>query len=152
MNRFVLSLIGLLPVVQGCSSSYEPAKSPRIALVMDSGTPQFAKDGQHSGNLAFGTGLVDAVRGNPRAEAEARTGRNLAIGGFILDLTGVVCATSGLVLLGGRDRPNQHREAAAGLAIGGLVAVTVGTVLLLNSQPHIYDAVNIYNDGLQPAR
>jgi hypothetical protein len=32
------------------------------------------------------------------------------------------------------------------------VSVTVGTILLLSSLPHTYDAINIYNDGLDAAK
>jgi len=32
----------------------------------------------------------------------------------------------------------------------GLVADFVGLVVMLNAVPHLYDAVNAYNDGLAP--
>jgi hypothetical protein len=151
MNRFAAFLLALLPFVQGCSSSYEPARSPRIATVVAGSEPVFVKDGQRYGSAVYGFGLGDAVRGNPVAEAEARTGRNLAIGGLVLDIAGLATEGAGLAVaidssrVGGPD----HQAAANALIVGGLASVLVGTVLLLSAPPHIYDAVNIYNDGLE---
>jgi hypothetical protein len=59
--------VGLLASVCACacSSGYEPAKSPRISTVMESGWPTFVKDGTRYGNPAFGVGLV-GVDGSAR--------------------------------------------------------------------------------------
>jgi hypothetical protein len=152
------SLVGLLALsfVAGCSSSYEPARSPRIQTVVEGGQPTFVKNGERFGSLAFGTGLVDAVEGNPQAEHHARVGRNLIVGGFVLDLVGLGAEIGGLAVLA-HDR-NQNGDApasgvAVGLLVGGLVAVAAGTVMIIAGQPHVYDAINIYNDGVaaQPA-
>jgi hypothetical protein len=149
MNRCATFLCSLLPVLQGCSSSYEPARSPRVAVVAEAAGPVVVKDGQHYGTLLFG-GVVDATQSNPRAEREARIGRNLAIGGFVFDLVGLGSLGAGLAVQTQHDSsPNgQPSTAAAALAVGGLVSVAFGTALLLCSPPHAYDAINIYNDGL----
>ncbi len=94
MNR-ILMIVGALSLVIGCSSSYEPVRSPRIVTVVESGMPTFVKDGQSYGSPMFGSGLVDAVQGNPRATQQARLGRNLAIGGFVLDLAGLGTEVAG---------------------------------------------------------
>ncbi|MEI9938815.1 MAG: hypothetical protein WDO69_16470 [Pseudomonadota bacterium] len=150
MRSGIVGLLGLV-FVQGCSSSYEPARSPRIETVVDGGYPTFVKDGAHFGSPALGTGLVDAVRGNPRAEHHARVGRNLIVGGFVLDLVGLGTEIGGLVVLA-HDQTGQSDAPASGLAVGlvvgGLVAVATGTVMIMSGQPHVYDAINIYNDGL----
>jgi hypothetical protein len=150
MNRCAVFLLALLPAAQGCSSSYQPARSPRITTVVDSSVPVFVKDGKRYGTATFGGGLVHAVQGNPRAEEEARVGRNLVIGGLVFDIMGLTSETAGLILL----TPNDHanRNTATGLLLGGLLGVTVGSVLLLSAPPHIYDAVNIYNDGIDAPR
>ncbi|MEO7035103.1 MAG: hypothetical protein ABI548_14395 [Polyangiaceae bacterium] len=145
MNRLLI-LAGALSLVTGCSSSYQPARSPRIVTVMESGMPTFVKDGQSYGSPAFGSGLVDAVQGNPRATQQARLGRNLAIGGFVLDLAGLGTEVAGFAALDAHRGGDQ--SLGLGLLVGGLGGVLVGTILLLNAQPHMYDAVNIYNDGL----
>ena len=142
MAAWVL-LLGL--VLTGCSSSFEPARSPRIVTVVKGGVPHFVKDGTDYGSPMFGTGLVDAVQGNPRAASEARSARNLTIAGFVFDLAGIAGETAGLVVLEQQRRPSG---AAAALTVGGLTSLLIGTVLLLNAPAHTYDAVNIYNDGL----
>jgi hypothetical protein len=43
----------------------------------------------------------------------------------------------------------------AGLALigGGLLAETIGLIFTLNAEPHLMDAINAYNDGLDaPAK
>jgi len=47
---------------------------------------------------------------------------------------------------------NSDNTLSLGLILGGLVGVTVGSVLLLAGPPHTYDAINIYNDGLDAPR
>jgi hypothetical protein len=138
-----------LVFTQACASSYEPARSPRIGTVVDGGQPTFVKDGVHFGSLGWGTGLVDAVHGNPRAEHHARVGRNLIAGGFVLGIVGLGSEIGGLVVLG--HDTNQGGEAsglAVGLLVGGLVTAIAGSVLIISGQPHVYDAINIYNDSL----
>lgn len=152
MKRGVALLVtGLtfLSTLQGCSSSYQPARSPRIVIVMKGGAPSFVKDGTSYGSPLFGSGLVDAVHGNPRAESEARVGRNLAIGGFVFDMVGFGSEIAGLAAVRPDTQGNPHNnDVPVGLLLGGLASLTVGTVLFLTAPPHIYDAVNIYNDGL----
>ena len=145
-------LVVLLALVftQGCSSSYQPARSPRIATVIEGGYPTFVKDGEHIGSPVFGTGLVDATSSNPRAQHHARVGRNLIAGGFASYLVGLGTGIGGLVLLAQDDAHSSTSKSNAGtaLAITGLVGLVAGSVMMLSGQPHIYDAVNIYNDGL----
>jgi hypothetical protein len=151
MRRVLIGLLALF-FAAGCSSSYEPARSPRILTMVDDGAPTFVKDGMPVGAVGFGGGLADAVRGNPRAEREARVGHNLVVGGFVLDLAGLGSEIGAGVALG-QQRPNDRASGLAlGLAIGGAAAVIAGSVLILSGQPHIYDAVNIYNDGVDAAR
>jgi len=136
---------------QGCSSSYEPARSPRIVTVVEGGQPTFVKDGERVGNTTFGMGLVDAVQGNPEAEHHATVGRNLTVGGFVLNVVGFGTAVGGLVAVAhdNASSSNQLSTAESALLLGGAVAMLAGSVLILCGQPHIYDAVNIYNDGLE---
>ena len=139
-----------LSLLAGCSSSYEPARSPRIETVVDGGQPTFVKDGERVGSLTFGTGLVDAVQGNPRAEHHARVGRNLIVGGFVFELAGLGGEIGALAVLA-HDRSQGETQASAlavGLLIGGLVATTTGIVMIFAGRPHLYDAINIYNDGV----
>jgi hypothetical protein len=155
MMRAGVFLFALLPIVQGCSSNYEPARSPHITTVVEGSSPVFVKNGERIGTTSFGGGLVGAMQDNPRAAAQARIGRNLAIGGIVFDIVGLGSETAGLVLVAENNRPGQpdHSNTVPwALAIGGVASVVVGTVLLLASPPHIYDAVNIYNDDLDKPR
>src|SRR5450755_443723 len=156
MTRGVVSLLACLmvaslPIIEGCSSSYQPARSPRIVTVIDGGGQVFVKDGINYGGPLFGGGVVEAVRGNPRAEAEARTGRNLTIAGFVVDMAGLGSDIAGLATIK-PNSSNSDNTLSLGLILGGLVGVTVGSVLLLAGPPHTYDAINIYNDGLDAPR
>lgn len=149
MRRVAVGLLGLSFVV-GCSSRYEPARSPRIVTVMDAGVPSFVKDGERIGTVGFGGGLADAVRANPRAEDEARVGHNLVVGGFVLDIAGLVTLVGAEAALAQQRTTDRSSGLPLGLALGGAVAVITGSILILAGQPHIYDAVNLYNDGLEP--
>ena len=152
MQRAVVGLLGLSFAV-GCTSSYEPARSPRIATVMDRGEPTFVKDGVHFGSQVWGTGLEDAVQSSPQAAHHARVGRNLIAGGFVLSLAGLGAEIGGLVVLV-KDNNQQPDAQASGagvaLLVGGLATVLAGTVLISAGQPHLYDAINIYNDSVDP--
>jgi len=147
-----LCVLFVLVFSQACTSSYEPARSPRIATVIDGGQPTFVKDGVHFGSQVWGTGLVDAVHGNPRAEHHARVGRNLIAGGFVLSLVGLATEIGG-VAVAVQDQ-SQHPDepgvsgVAMGLLVGGLAAAIAGSVVAISGQPHLHDAINIYNDSL----
>src|SRR5262249_1267457 len=43
---------------------------------------------------------------------------------------------------------SSRRDVGNGLLVGALVADIVGFVLAVNAPPHVYDAINIYNDGV----
>jgi hypothetical protein len=144
LERWAIRVL-LVPTLVGCSSSYEPARSPRIVTVMEGGAPHFVKDGMDYGSPLFGGGLVDAVEGNARAEAEARTGRNLTIAGFVFDVAGLGSELTGLVVL---EQERGRSNTGLGLTLAGLAGVLIGSTLLISAPPHMYDAVNIYNDGL----
>jgi hypothetical protein len=149
--RSGLVVLLALSGVAGCSTSYQPARSPRIETVVQGGQPTFIKDGVQFGSLVWGTGLVDAVQGNPQAERHARIGRNLIAGGFVLDLVGLGTEIGGLAVWAHDRNQNPGAPAsglAVGLIVGGLAAVIAGSSLMMAGQPHLYDAINIYNDSL----
>jgi len=145
-----LAVLLAVAFTAGCSSSYEPARSPRIVTVVEGGQPTFVRNGERIGGPAFGSGLADAVAGNPEAERQATIGRNLVLGGFVLDLVGLGSVIGGTVVLAKQDATQeQPSTAGTALLLGGVAAALAGSVLILCGQPHIYDAVNIYNDGLE---
>ena len=152
--RRALAVVLVLSVGAGCTSSYEPARSPRIETVIYGGQPTFVKDGVHIGSAVWGTGLVDAVEGNPEAQHHAEVGRNLIAGGFVMSLVGLAGEIGGLAVLvhDNNQQPAQNDAQASGLAVGllvgGLAVALAGSVMMMAGQPHVYDAVNIYNDSL----
>jgi len=146
-----LAVLLVLIFTQGCTSSYEPARSPRIETVVDGGQPTFVKDGVHFGGPVWGTGLVDAVHDNPRAEHHARVGRNLIVGGFVVSMAGLGAEIGGLVVsakANSSTAPDANSGLGTALVIGGLVVALTGVGMMLAGQPHVYDAINIYNDGI----
>ena len=145
-------LIGLASAFIGanaCTVSYEPARSPRVAVVQDTGGLAYVRDGVHYSHGLTGNGLQDAVRGSPRAEHEAVLYSRKLGWGFGMGMAGLGVMIGGLAAL---PTGNQHFEwntrAYTGLSlIGlGLAAYTTGLILVLSAGPHQWDAINIYND------
>jgi hypothetical protein len=129
-----------LPVVSGCATTYVPARSPRIAIVSGG----YFKDGKK-------LGLLEAVRGNPRAEAEARTYDNLVAGTVGLLLGGLATTTGGLIL-GVETKDRALDDLALGMLLAGFSSIIVSDVLITMAPPHAVDAINIYNDGVDQPR
>jgi hypothetical protein len=136
-------VLSLALLSTACSETYIPANSPRIAVVSDG----YYRDGRKYSRGFFGEGVEDVVRGNPRAEAEAKHGVNLMVGGFSLVVGGAVLGGSG-VALAATSESRTSQAVGAGLLVGGIAAYVTGLVLTLSGVPHLFDAVNIYNDAV----
>jgi hypothetical protein len=152
--RELISCIVAGAFVSGCSSSYMPRPGPRVAMIQQSGTPAYVRDGKVYEGGIFGGDIVEAVRGNPEAESHARAYKNQTIGGFLATLAGGISMISGALLLSSGSRTdnggsNNTETTAGGLLLaGGLGAYITGFVLILTAQPHMWDAINVYNDGV----
>lgn len=131
-----------------CSSSYVPARSPRIATVWRGGYPSYYRDGVEYSSGMLLDGVEDAVHGNPRAEDEAATAHHLMIGGMVCELAATGALGAGFAVLATNHPSDSRDEAALGLFIGSVIASLTGAILTANAFPHAYDAVNIYNDGV----
>ena len=152
-SRAVAGAALLASLTVGCSSSYVPASSPRVSLVMKGGTYSYARDGKEFEGGLFGGEIEEAVRGNPEAEEYARSYKDGMLTGFALSLVGVAAAVGGATVVGaslGQNESNVSSLGAAGLAIttGGLITEIVGLIVEANAVTHVFDAVNAYNDGL----
>jgi hypothetical protein len=122
-------------------------------MVMKGGNPSYMRDGQFYEGGAFGGDLDKAVHGNPEAEAHARAYQDGMLAGFLTAFGAGVSMGAGVgVLLADGSTPDDRSPSAqtAGIVLlaGGLAASIVGAVLLRNAEPHHWDAINIYNDGL----
>ncbi len=139
-----LSTVSFL--AQGCSSSYEPAQSPRIALVYDGGQVAFLRDGKRHQGFLIGGSLLEAVEGDPEAERVARTARNLEIGGYVFAFGGLAPLVGAAVVQGSSHPVDQHEGAVTALLLSSLACEFVSLGLTLSAVPRFYDAINIYND------
>jgi hypothetical protein len=139
-----LRIIALVTVATiGCATSYAPRPSHRLAFVESGGALRLTRDSQ-----SFGIWHVDqAVAGNPQAEVEARTYVHRTTAGLVLDLAGIGLVVGGSVL-GNSSSSRARRDEGAGLVFGGFASITTAIVLVVTGVPHLYDAINIYNDGV----
>ncbi len=134
-----------------CSSSYVPARSPRIAIALDDGGLAFYKNGTEYEAGVFLGGVKEVVKGNPRAEDEARTAQQLVIGGYSCQFAALGASGAGFGVLSSSHRfGDTDTNVGLGLLAGSAILNLVGAVLEMNAVPHVYDAVNIYNDGVPP--
>jgi hypothetical protein len=120
---------------------------------MESGTVAYVRDGKKYEGGLFGGNLEEAVRGSPRAQEYAHQYKNGMIAGFSLTMIGVAAEVGGLVLTGAdavRASQNGQSLPMTGpfIAVGGLLVEFVGLVIEAIAAPHLYDAINAYNDSL----
>lgn len=145
-------LVSFLPFVCSCSSSYVPAASPRLSLVMDRGTYAYVRDGKKFEGGYFGGDIEEAVQGNAKAEEYARSYKTGLATGFGLTLFGAAAIIGGLVLAGAQvaQTPSGQDVPPTGFFIagGGLIVELIGSLIAANAMPHLTDAINAYNDGL----
>ncbi len=157
LSQFLLKTVGAalaLGSIAGCSTSYMPRSSGRVSVVQVGGIPSYARGGKiYHGGLGGGE-LEEAVQGNPAAEQHARDYKAGTITGFVSALVGGVGMCAGVGLLAADSAAHEShrgRQIGGAATLGvGVVAYVVGLALVINAQPHMWDAINIYNDGVQP--
>lgn len=137
----------------GCGGAvYMPRPSPRIQIVPEGTSLTLVKDGRRYAMGPFGGDVDEAVRGNARAEEEAKSYKDKSIAAFVLSTLGGVGTGVGAGLLIYNDTKqtpdNGLLYGSLGALIGGLTVSLVGSILAANAQPHLWNAINIYNDGL----
>jgi len=140
-----LCAIAAVAATAGCSTTYSPQRSGRVAMIMPDGSPAFVRDGRTYPAGVLGGGLADAVACDPEAveHAHAYT-RDMAIG--------LISTIAGTAAVGGDAAYGTARAGAwpqpvdLGILGAGVVAIIIGDIFLANAPPNLYDAINIYND------
>jgi hypothetical protein len=136
----------------GCATHYVPNADGLVKVVMEGGQPQYERGDEVYPMGSFGSGLEDAVHGNPRAEEAARTFHHHMLAGFLSEIGGLVCFAGATgIAAGTRDQQTQQTAALTGLGCL-LVGSAVGLGLMMSGAPYQYDAINIYNDGVKDAQ
>jgi hypothetical protein len=155
-TRPVLYLGGTLlaaPLLAGCgAAAYTPRPSPRLAVMTDDGSMVLVKNRRKYPFGTFGGEIEEAVQGVPRAEEEARSYKSKLVTGFVLSTIGAVATGVGTGVLVNNElqsTPSTGVEIGSISAlVGGVVLGIVGGVVTGSAQPHLWNAINIYNDGI----
>lgn len=142
---------------EACTSDYLPRPGPRLSMVQESGSLVYVRDGKKIESGFLGGGIEDAVQGVPQAEAYAHEYRSGMVTGFALTLVGVAGIIGGLVLATteASSQPAQSSGNSSAVLPGllvmgvGAIAEIIGTIVMSSAQPHLFDAVNAYNDGVE---
>ncbi len=112
----------------------------------------YERNGRFHSHGLLGGGLVDAVRGVPAAESAAKTHRSRSGWGLVSIVGGLVCSTAALSYAIGEsyEEEGSGSDQAAIVSLACLGVTMVGTGLVISAVPYRFDAVNIFNDSVQP--
>jgi hypothetical protein len=145
--RTTAILLVMSIVFVGCATSYRPQESGRISYVLDGPGFSLTKNGQEFGAGGLSSAPIRAVAGNPQAEEHART--FVRRSRIAWTLTGVAIASLVTALSLNQDGHAQGDRRQAGLIFGisGFATLLAGGAVFITAPGHLYDAVNIYNDG-----
>jgi hypothetical protein len=121
-------------------------------MVMQDGAIAYARDGHVHKHGFLGGGLVDAVRGVPEAERAARTFRSRMGWGLAGVFGGLVCSTVALAYSADASYENNNSQAekASLTSLACLGLTVVGGGIAISGAPYQHDAINIFNDSVQP--
>lgn len=145
-----MRIVVLVVALAACSSHYIPRSQGRVGVIMQSGVPAYVRDGEIHAHGFFGSGLQDAVRGNPAAERDAVEYHDRQVDGFVAAIIGSVCMPVAVGYLAAQsidDQPsNTNQEIAAGAAIGCTALMFGGLFWAASAEPYRWDAINRFND------
>lgn len=131
----------------GCATSYRAQEPGRVSFVMDGPGFSLYKDGERYSAMGLSSAPIRAVEGNQIAESHARIFVTRSRVAWILYGVGLAALGTAIAL-----NPNGHarggeRDASVILGISGIASVLAGGTVFMTAPSHLYDAVNIYNDG-----
>ncbi|MSP92940.1 MAG: hypothetical protein EXR79_14245 [Myxococcales bacterium] len=144
-----LAALLALTVATACSSTYTPRRGPRVSLVLDSGSPALVRDGVTRPLGVLGGGLPDTVADHPGALEHADEFHSRMTTALVMMIGGLGLMTASPVMLQRSNRGDlDNLGPAAGMLAGGLAIMYGGLFVTLSAQPHLYDAINVYNDAV----
>jgi hypothetical protein len=150
----VYAVAGLVGCTTACSSAYIPQPGPRVSIVMENGSLAYVRDGKTYEGGFLGGDIEEAVRGNPRAEQYAHDYKSGVVTGFALSMVGIagVAAGSTLTVIEASRMGGSDSVPVTGLVIlgAGVLLDLIGSGIMTAAVPHLYDAVNAFNDGVAP--
>ena len=143
--------VASLASLAACSTHYIPHRPGRVSVVMQGGTWAYVRDGESHPHGFFGSGLQEAVRGNPAAEADAAEYHDRMRDGFLATIVGAVCLPVSVGYLAATSVDNgsssdNQAAFAAGAAIGCTALMFGGLFYSVSAEPYRWDAINRYND------
>jgi hypothetical protein len=146
MMRGLVAVCAALSVGCGGASSYTPQEPGRIHFVRTASGRALEKDGKLYSASGFWGESREAVAGDPDAEAHARTyvWQTRSTGPLVLLALGLLLP-AGVLMTGEPDHTGQ-RVAAIGLASAGMTALVFSFFIPQLARPHLYHAINVYND------
>jgi hypothetical protein len=152
--RRALALTALFATT-ACATSYAPQNTGRVSIVMEGGAMRLYKNGKTYRPGPFGGDVDEAFAGNPQAAEEAESYQTSQTTGTILSFASLALEIGGGALLA-VSPPNSNGNGSLVPALGlmgvGAVAAIVSLVFTASAQPHLLDAINIYNDGVKPGQ
>ena len=138
-----------------CSSHYMPRATGRVSIVMQAGQPMYVRDGAVVPQGFLGSGLEQAVAGNPAAQAAARRFHDGWRDAFIEAFLGALALGAGTGLLTyeavSMNAPQRDLAPSLGLVVVGAALMMWGGIEAQDAQTYQWDAINIFNDNPMPA-
>lgn len=146
--KLTASVVALAMAGLGCASTYRSREPGRISFVLDG--PGFAlyKDGTTYSAGGLSSDPVRAVAGNPAAEEQARTFVRRSRLFWSIYTVAVGCLVTSAIVASNDPRQVERRDISAGFFTGAAAAFVASMIPAFTAPGHLYDAVNIYNDGL----
>ncbi|HWO10385.1 MAG TPA: hypothetical protein VNN80_12925 [Polyangiaceae bacterium] len=146
-----LNGVMVLVTVLASACAFESDPAARVQVMQTPSGLEFLRGSRLYEHGAFVGGLRDAVSGVPRAEEQAEAHSRLLMGGFLLELAGLVLAGATVVTAAQSDESGDGLDTTLALASGAVVFSVASSALYAHSTPYVWDAVNSYNDEVQRA-
>jgi hypothetical protein len=135
----------------GCATSYRPQETDRISYVLDGPGFSLYKNGEEFGAGGLSSAPIRAVAGNFQAEEHARTFVRRSRIAWTLYGVAIASLVTALSLNPDGHAQGDRRQAGLIFGISGFTTLLAGGAVFMTAPGHLYDAVNIYNDGQRRA-